>query len=709
MFKNIDTLEKALAVIDEQNEILHVANELVQTASWFVYYNSDGGVTRVRWGDEMRQLFGFSDRSEFPDELEPFANGLHPDDLERIFKNTNAEAFDGGFMMTEGMEFRFLTKNNGYQWFRSMGKLQRDEKGRPLRFLGLTVNITKQHEYDQMVAQNERAYEALRHEVAQMDVVHEMLGSGRWSMDFDESGKMKSVTWSDEFRHMLGYQGVEDFPDKLESWSDLLHSDDKERVLLEYQETINDYSGTKIYDVEYRLLTKDRGYRWYRAIGKPTRRPDGTPITYVGMFVDITAQKELDFKLEEQRRLLEEALDDARAASEAKTTFLFNMSHDIRTPMNAIIGYTNLARRPETSESDLHSYLDKIASSSQHLLALINDVLEMSRIESGKMDLELSEVDLGQLLDGVYEMFGVQMQRKRIDFTVDYSQARVRRVLCDENRLNRVLLNLLSNAYKFTPEDGTVSVVLQQVEGASTGNAAYELRVKDSGIGMSSDFAQKVFDAFERERTSTVSGIQGTGLGMAITKSIIDLMGGSIDVVTAPGRGTEFVIRFELAVVQADAEEPVVPQEPDGSGQCELNFSAMRLLLVEDNEINREIAALILEEVGFTVETAVNGKEAVERIAISQPGYYDVVLMDVQMPVMDGYEATRAIRALSSPGLAEIPIIATTANAFAEDVRAAREAGMDGHIAKPLDVPQMLDVLTRVLGGRRTGVPRNER
>ena len=377
--------------------------------------------------------------------------------------------------------------------------------------------------------------------------------------------------------------------------------------------------------------------------------------------------------------------------------------------MNAIIGYTNLARRPETSESDLHSYLDKIASSSQHLLALINDVLEMSRIESGKMDLELSEVDLGQLLDGVYEMFEVQMQRKRIDFTVDYSQARVRRVLCDENRLNRVLLNLLSNAYKFTPEDGTVSVVLQQVEGASTGNAAYELRVKDSGIGMSSDFAQKVFDAFERERTSTVSGIQGTGLGMAITKSIVDLMGGSIDVVTAPGCGAEFVIRFELAVVQADAEEPGVPQEPDGSGQCELNFSAMRLLLVEDNEINREIAALILEEVGFTVETAVNGKEAVERIAISQPGYYDVVLMDVQMPVMDGYEATRAIRALSSPGLAEIPIIATTANAFAEDVRAAREAGMDGHIAKPLDVPQMLDVLTRVLGGRRTGVPRNER
>ena len=407
----------------------------------------------------------------------------------------------------------------------------------------------------------------------------------------------------------------------------------------------------------------------------------------------VTQQKE---ELVAARDHLQEAAAQAQQANMAKTTFLSNMSHDIRTPMNAIIGYTNLAKREGTSETELHKYLGKISSSSQHLLALINDVLEMSRIESGKMDLEPTRLDLPKTIAEAGDMFSAQMQAKQIDFTVDTSGATDRYVMCDKNRLNRVLLNLLSNACKFTPEGGKVSVTLRQTGDAPAGFAVYELSVKDTGPGMAPEFAAKVFHAFERERTSTVSGIQGTGLGMAIAKSIIDLMGGSIEVITAPGAGTEFIVRIKLELAALDPGET---DESTAEGKSEeKNFGNTRLLLVEDIEVNREIATMILTEAGFAVETAANGLEAVEKVAASSPGYFSAVLMDIQMPVMNGYEATRAIRELDSPALASIPIIAMTANAFSEDIKAAKDAGMNAHISKPLDVPKMLKTIADILG-----------
>ncbi len=384
----------------------------------------------------------------------------------------------------------------------------------------------------------------------------------------------------------------------------------------------------------------------------------------------------------------------AEESSKAKSTFLSNMSHDIRTPMNAIIGYTELARREDNDLRQTREYLEKIDASGKHLLALINDVLEMSRIESGKMDIELAETDLCRTLAGAHDMFASQMSEKGIDFTVDTSRVKNARVLCDRNRLNRVLLNLLSNAYKFTPRGGSIALTLEERETGAE-HADYELRVKDNGIGMAPEFAAHVFEAFERERTSTVSGIQGTGLGMAITKSIVDLMGGTINVVTAPDEGTEFVIRLRFALArggggseEGEAEE----QAPD--------FSAMRLLLVDDNEINREIAVLLLEEAGFTVDTAENGRQAVDAVTAAPAGTYNAVLMDIQMPEMNGYEATRAIRALPDAAKAGIPVVAMTANAFSEDVRSAKDAGMDAHIAKPIDVPKMLSTLGWVLRGK---------
>ncbi|MCR4761671.1 MAG: amino acid permease [Oscillospiraceae bacterium] len=383
----------------------------------------------------------------------------------------------------------------------------------------------------------------------------------------------------------------------------------------------------------------------------------------------------------------------AMEGSKAKSRFLFNMSHDIRTPMNAIIGYTKLALK-EPASAELHNYLVKIDRSNQHLLTLINDILEMSRIENGKMELEIIPADLCGIFRDLYDLFEAQMEQKKMQFEIQTDQIRDRYVLCDVKNLNRVLINLLNNAYKFTPENGRIIASIKQTECADTGTGAYEIRITDNGIGMSKEFAEKMFRPFERERTSTVSGIEGTGLGLSISKSIIDLMDGTIEVLTEPDCGTEIVLRLRFQLAEASD-----PEQTDADDETAEPFdtSGKRLLLVEDNAINMEIVNMILTQAGYAVETAENGQIALDMISGSADGYYDAVLMDIQMPVMDGYTATGKIRSLENKALAKIPILAMTANAFKEDADAAIEAGMQAHIAKPIDADLLLKTLAAIL------------
>ncbi|MBQ9383728.1 MAG: amino acid permease [Ruminiclostridium sp.] len=402
-------------------------------------------------------------------------------------------------------------------------------------------------------------------------------------------------------------------------------------------------------------------------------------------------------KMQKREKHLEKKRVQAEESSKAKSAFLSNMSHDLRTPMNAIVGYTTLARDDDISVGEMREYLAKIDASSKHLLALINDILEMSRIESGKMELETDNADITQIANEVHDLFIMQMKQKNITYNVVCDDSLTDRfVICDRNRLNRVLLNLVSNAYKFTPEGGTVDARFLQTGNTEDGSGIYEIHIKDSGIGMTKEFAEKVFEAFERERTSTVSGIQGTGLGMAITKSIVDLMGGQIKVNTAPGKGTEFVVYLTLAKGDGSAIAAET-NRLSAEKAAEIDFTKMRLLLVDDIMINREIAAKVLRKFGFTVETAENGKEAVDKVSASQAGYYDAVLMDIQMPVMDGYDAAAQIRGLPDRELAAVPIVAMTANAFSEDVQKAHDAGMNAHVAKPIDVDNLKQTLTEIL------------
>ena len=525
---------------------------------------------------------------------------------------------------------------------------------------------------------------------------------------------------------------------------------------------------------------------------------------------------------------LQVAVEKAESANRAKSTFLSNMSHDIRTPMNAIIGFTTLALSNIDDTDRVKDYLGKTLASSNHLLSLINDVLDMSRIESGKIPLEEVEANLSDVLHDLKTIVSGQIYAKQLELYMDVMDVTDEDVYCDKTRLNQILLNLLSNAIKFTPAGGTVSVRVRQLAGKVRGCGQYEFRIKDNGIGMSQEFAQKIFEPFERERTSTVSRIQGTGLGMAITKNIVDMMGGTIEVQTAQGKGTEFtvcvpmraqteqrpvekiteleglkalvvdddfttcdsvtkmlvkvgmraewtlsgkeaVLRARQSIEMSDVyhayiidwrlpdmngievtrqirslhdDTPIIiltaydwsdieveakaagvtafcskpmfmsdlretlmsalGQKPADAVQRLLpeknaDFKGKHILLVEDNELNREIAQEILREYGFLVDSAENGAVAVEKVSTAAPGSYDLVLMDVQMPIMDGYTATRKIRALDDPARAKIPILAMTANAFDEDRRNALESGMNGFLSKPIVIDDLVQELHKIL------------
>lgn len=527
-----------------------------------------------------------------------------------------------------------------------------------------------------------------------IDLIHASLNSGPWSMEFDEDGEMTSCIWSDTFRHMLGYTSEEDFPDVLESWSSLLHEEDKPHVMREYWDTVRDYTGVKTYNVEYRLLTRNRGWRWFHAAGRLARRDDGSPVAFFGLFIDIDDQKKMEEQLQIQTAELKAALEGAQHANRAKATFLSNMSHDIRTPMNAIIAYTNFALE-STDPTVQREYLQNISISSKHLLELINQILEFSKIEGRELEINEELADVNEFRRRLETIFKIDMENKRLTYTVDLD-VRHTSLYMDETHSLQILANIISNAIKYTPEGGTVSVFCKELPGSAPDTCVLETVVRDTGLGMSRAFLSHAFETFSREQTSTVSGIQGTGLGLAISKNLADLMRGTIQIESDLGQGTTVTVRIPHRLGAQAAEKAANgPEEPDYS-----ILAGRHILVTDDIDINAMIVSKLLISKGCTVERAKDGVECVNMVQNADAGHYDMVLMDIQMPNMDGYDATRAIRALEDRGKAGILILALTANAFQDDVDKAFAVGMNGHIAKPLDAKVLFRKMAEVFHER---------
>ncbi len=400
----------------------------------------------------------------------------------------------------------------------------------------------------------------------------------------------------------------------------------------------------------------------------------------------------INARMKEQQLLLMDSLKRAEEGSRTKTSFLFNMSHDIRTPMNAILGFAEIARHNIGDRDRLADCIEKIQTSGKHLLHLIDNAMDMEKIENGKVALTEDCCNLEECMEKARDALQSEIEKKQLRFQIDTSAAKDKWVYCDSIRFDQILSNLFSNAVKFNRLGGSVWVTLTQNACAIREYAAYELRVKDNGIGMAPEFLPRIFEPFERERTSTVSQTQGVGLGLPITKNLVELMDGTIQVFSNLGQGTEFVLQFTFRLKEQEQIQP----SSDEAASAE-DFSGKRLLLVEDNELNMEIAQELLCEVGFLVETAQNGKIAVEKVRNSAAGYYDAILMDIQMPVMDGYQASREIRSLENRELAGIPIIALTANTFDGDKKEALANGMDAHVAKPIDIGVLYEMLRSVL------------
>ena len=400
--------------------------------------------------------------------------------------------------------------------------------------------------------------------------------------------------------------------------------------------------------------------------------------------------EELQYETE-QKQILEEALNNADLAITAKNTFLSNMSHDMRTPLNAVFGYTMLARKCSNNNETVNEYLDKIDNSSRQLLDLIDKVLEVSWTETNDVHIEETECNLCDIMQDIHNSLAVQAARKNISLSVNSSNIRHYDVFTDPGKLKQLLMYLANNALKYTKNNGMVDISLYEAEKLPNKHVTYKFVVKDTGIGIGKDFLGRIFEPFEREKNTTLSGVHGTGLGLAIARNITEMMGGHIDVKSTTGKGSTFTVTLNLRI----HEQPLSISNVNEDAFSQL--MNQKILLVEDNEINLEIETEILQDLGFIIETAVNGSIAVEKIKKAGPDEFALVLMDIQMPVMDGLEAARAIRRLDNPVLANIPIVALSANAFESDKRMSMESGMNAHLTKPIDIPVLLETIVKTI------------
>lgn len=506
-------------------------------------------------------------------------------------------------------------------------------------------------------------------------------GMGMWTIELESSAPPRMYV-DRQMKKLLYIERWELTPEEVyDAW----YSRIKDTALESVQRSVQEMMDKGQSENTYIWVHPIEGEMYVRCGGTSSQLEDGTWVLR-GYHSNVTDIVEADLR---QKRELADALSAAQQANKAKTVFLNNMSHDIRTPMNAIMGYSSLAKEHVDAPERVQDYLEKISTSSSYLLTLINDILDMSRIESGNVQLDEVDCSLEEIMQSIHSILQQDIEDKQMEYRMDRINVSHDSVTCDKLRLSQILINIISNSIKYTKANGRISVHVIEKDGAPDGYGDYKFTIRDNGVGINADFLQHIYEPFTREESSTISGIQGTGLGLAITRNLVHMMQGEIAIRSEEGVGTETIVTLRLKTCQTIMKKEELLERED--------FSGKRVLLVEDNEMNREIAEEILQEDGLIVEIAENGSVAMKKFEEAEVGYYQMIFMDIQMPIMDGYEATRGIRALDREDAKAVPIVALTANAFQEDRKLAKEAGMNEHLSKPFRRKSIYQVLVKYL------------
>lgn len=661
----------------------------------FFIYHADGDEELIYINSAVLRIFGCETKEEFV-ELTGFTfkGMVYSEDLEEV-ESSIVQQIENSVYDLDYVEYRIVQKDGSVRWIEDYGHFMHTEKYGDIFYVFI-----------------EDATDRLKKRMTELEEINDELrniyareSQYKKAILYDADIFLEVNLTKDEFisasmqmadgqaNEFFGYTDVPQF----EKYS-------------EYVEFLKDKTDIGERDIFSRFFDCERLIRCY-AEGELEQTHDSWIVDsfgrrrlchfifllgkneYTNDVITLSITKDVTAQLERQN-LLKSALQQAQTANIARNSFLFNMSHDIRTPLNAIIGYTELTRNHKSEPDKIEYYMDKIRMSSEQLLAIVSASLEITRMESGKAKLIESVCRLGELLSGVEERVCLQTNLKFIEFVVDKSGIQHYEVIADYMRIQEILNQILDNAVKYTNPGGKITLSVVETDMSLKNYSKYQFIVEDNGKGISEEFKKELFDPFMRENNTTKSGILGAGLGLAVVKNLVDMMEGSIEVESEVGRGSKFTVSLLLKISEKQAA--------DGKDKSmhildEEDLKGKRILLVEDNEINSEIAQELLEGKGYLVETAKDGSVALEKIKNSEPGYYALVLMDIQMPVMDGYEATRAIRKLENRELARIPIIALSANAFIEDYKKSFESGMNGHFPKPINMGELQEMIRNVL------------
>lgn len=688
-------IEYILSVLDTEEQDIspdllaayEVKKFIDEIPGGFFIYHADGNEQLIYANRAMLRIFQCETFREFRELTgNSFRGIVHPEDLEEVEASIREQITNSQYDL-DYVEYRIIQKGGQIRWIEDYGhflhsatagdifyvfaadateKRQKVQDEKEAFLNGIHQEHLRRLEIIEGLSDN---YESILYADLDADKLRPYRLSGRTQHPFDKGLEVCGFN-----RFVTDYIHTWVLPD---DHSLVAQSISPSNIKKQLADNTSFYVNFRVYmDGEIQRLQL-----------RIARIGEGAPISRIVMGarrIDDEIRHEM-----EQKQIFEDALRQARLASTAKTTFLSNMSHDILTPLNAIIGYTSLARNHLDDISKVTEYLAKIEKSSGLLLHLISDVLEIARIESGNMQFEEEPFLIDSLLKEVRTAALPKAEAKLISFTAEDTGIRHQHVCGDQQKVLQILMHLVSNAIKYTKKNGTVRVLVSEPEDSPNDYAIYQFAVEDNGIGISPEFQEHIFEPFERVRNSTMSGVIGTGLGLTLARNLAEMMGGTITLRSAPGAGSTFTLTIGLRLPTA-----AVP-DPDGKDSVASLLNG-RILLVEDNEINREIEVELLQEQGFLIDTAENGKIAVDMIADSSPGDYALVLMDIQMPVMNGHEAARAIRRLPDPALSRIPIVALSANSFEEDRKQSRESGMNAHLAKPVNLPELLELIAGI-------------